>query len=110
MWNSIKKKITQGLITFRTIQQMNCYVSCKVFWLDFLRNLLLDSNIFLIFFARASPNPSTFARSVAVAVKTLKGVPNFSSILTANFSPIPGKLQRTESCCFCKSEDFLNFL
>jgi len=78
---------------------MNCYESCKVFWLDFLRNLLLDSNIFLIFFARASPSPSTFASSTVVAVKTLIGVPNFLSNLTANFSPIPGKLQRKSKKC-----------
>ena len=74
----------------------NGYVSvlCLLsFW-----SLFLLVNIFLIFFARASPSPSTFANSEVVALKTFKGVPNFSSIRTANFSPIPGKLQSVDNC------------
>jgi Na+-translocating ferredoxin:NAD+ oxidoreductase RnfC subunit len=40
----------------------------------------------------------------------LSGVPNFSNMRIAVFSPTPGKLHKTESCCFCKSFDFLIFL
>ncbi len=40
----------------------------------------------------------------------MSGVPNFSSILIAVFSPTPGRLDNTNNCCFCISFDFLIFL
>ena len=44
------------------------------------------------------------------ADKTLRGDSNFSSILIAIFSPTPGRLHNTDSCCFCTSFDFFIFL
>ena len=38
------------------------------------------------------------------------GVPNFSSKRIADFSPTPGRLDKTESCCFSILFDFLIFL
>ena len=79
--NFIEKEITQinqvklDIKNLKLIQVTH-HESCRVFWFDFLRNLLLVSSVFLIFFARASPKPSTFANSAVVAPKTFRGVPN----------------------------------
>ena len=37
------------------------------------------------------------------------GVPNFSNNRIADFSPTPGRLHRTVSCCFSILLDFLIF-
>ena len=63
-----------------------------------------------MFLARDSPRPLIFDSSVTDELRTFKGVPNFSSIRTAVFSPTPGKLHNTESCCFCRFVDFQIFL
>ena len=63
-----------------------------------------------MFLARASPRPPTFESSVTDEFNIFKGVPNFSSIRMAVFSPTPGKLHNIESCCFCRLFDFLIFL
>ena len=71
--------------------------------------LLFCSNIFLIFLARASPNPGILERSFDDADNAFNGEPNFSNIRIAVFSPTPGRLDNTDNCCFCKSFDFLIF-
>ena len=83
--------------------------SWRVFWFDFFRCLLFSLSVFLIFLARSTPRPLIFERSATDALNTCNGVPNFSSIRTAVFSPTPGKLHKIESCCFSISTDFFIF-
>src|SRR5438093_10928492 len=60
--------------------------------------------------ALAGPKPGIVASSATEALRALLGVWNFSSSLTASFSPTPGTDESTDSCCILMGFSFLIFL